>query len=127
MILLHYLLLQGRKAIAIGYTARRLWNELSAVERTDRSHFYLTGAGIKLALHSPREAQPLPAGITPVMAAADFLSMFRRRVMMHLGGTVSDTLGFQMHPDMIKVRSILPLFLNCFVIYMNIVECCTGT
>ncbi|MEW5318104.1 MAG: hypothetical protein WDW38_009354 [Sanguina aurantia] len=93
---------KGRKAVAIGYSARKLWSELPAGKRTDGSHFYLTGAGIKLALHSPSEAQPMPAGVTPVMAAADFLSMVRRNVMMHLGGAVADALGVRMHPDMLK-------------------------
>ncbi|MEW5318103.1 MAG: hypothetical protein WDW38_009354 [Sanguina aurantia] len=44
----------------------------------------------------------MPAGVTPVMAAADFLSMVRRNVMMHLGGAVADALGVRMHPDMLK-------------------------
>lgn len=49
----------------------------------------------------------MPAGVTPVMAAADFLSMVRRNVMMHLGGAVADALGVRMHPDMLKVSMLV--------------------
>lgn len=95
---------QGRTALACGYTARKLWNALSPAERVDGSHAYLTGAAIKLSLNSAQEAQYLPAGITPLMAAADFLSLFRRTVMLHLGRAVASALNVTMHSDMIQVQ-----------------------
>ncbi|MEW5309675.1 MAG: hypothetical protein WDW38_001544 [Sanguina aurantia] len=95
-------LYKGRTALACGYTARKLWNALSPAERVDGSHAYLTGAAIKLSLNSAQEAQYLPAGITPLMAAADFLSLFRRTVMLHLGRAVASALNVTMHSDMIQ-------------------------
>lgn len=101
------LLYCGRKATDFGYTAQRKWNELTPLQRTDGSHHYVTGAAIKLGLNDAIAApEALPPGISAVTAAADFLSLFRRFVVAHLGAASFALLGTSLTSDMIQVGPV---------------------
>lgn len=97
-------LYNGRRATDFGYTAQRKWNVLTPSQRTDGSHHFVTGAALKLGLNDAVAApEALPAGISAVYAAADFLSLFRRYVLAHLGRTAVSLLGIALTSDMIQV------------------------
>ncbi|MEW5303225.1 MAG: hypothetical protein WDW36_005934 [Sanguina aurantia] len=97
------LLYRGRRATDFGYTAQRKWNELSPTQRMDGSHHFVTGAAFKLGLNDAVAApEALPAGISAVSAASDFLSLLRRFVVAHLGAAVASLLGMALTSDMIQ-------------------------